>query len=59
MVAMGSKVLIGIILIETLKCKINIGMGTTSYNKYDATHLTYTPLEGKTPSNLDLIIKRV
>ena len=42
---MGSKILIGIILIETLKFKITIGMGTTSYNKDDATHLTYTPLE--------------
>ena len=42
---MGYKILTDIILIETLKCNINIGMGTTSYIIDDATLLTYTPPE--------------
>ena len=37
----------------------NIGMGTMSLHRDDATHLTYTPLERETPCNPDLIVKRV
>jgi hypothetical protein len=39
-------------------CMISIHVDITSYHKYDATHISYTPLEMETSRNLELRIKR-
>ena len=37
-----------------IMCMTSIYMGITSYHIDDGTHLTYTPLERETPSNIEL-----